>query len=259
MRTSDPVVVLAIVDAVLVGLFFLFRVIPWSRPGPWRLIWFFATLTSSLYILGELAAMLAGGSALDFDHQGPLFGAILAASTSFILVYLHGQRVTERALTLALTDSLTELLNPRAFHARLAVLLERHEPFALVYIDVDGLKRVNDLRGHDRGDELLQSFAKIVRETIRAEDVAARLGGDEFAVLLPGADEATARSVAERVLAEFRERTARLVGTLQVGASAGIATSADGATAAQLLNAADGAMYRAKAAGGNRVTLAHGS
>lgn len=90
------VLALAIIDATLVALFFLFRVLPWSSRGPWRLVWMLATLTSMCFILGEAQAAVVGGEALAPEHQGPLFGAILSASAAFIFVYLHGPRSLER-------------------------------------------------------------------------------------------------------------------------------------------------------------------
>src|SRR3981081_1660515 len=77
----EPLVVLAIVDALLVALFFLFRVLPWSRPGPWRLIWLIAGMTAILFIAAELVALSTQGTALSIEHQIPLFGAIFAVTT----------------------------------------------------------------------------------------------------------------------------------------------------------------------------------
>ena len=129
---TEPLVVLAIVDALLVALFFLFRVLPWSRPGPWRLIWLVAGMTSVLFIAAELVALDAQGTALSVEHQIPLFGAIFAVTTGFILTYLSGQRVTERALTLSETDALTELGNARAFDLHLGDLANGRRQFALM-------------------------------------------------------------------------------------------------------------------------------
>jgi hypothetical protein len=78
---SEGVVILAILDAALVAMFFVFRVLPWAKPGPWRLIWIIATLAVALFSLGEASAMVRGGTAVSFEVQGPLFGAILATTT----------------------------------------------------------------------------------------------------------------------------------------------------------------------------------
>src|SRR5216684_3575532 len=150
--SQDGVVILAILDASLVALFFLFRVLPWSEPGPWRLIWITASLAAMLFSLGELEAMIKGGDALAFEVQGPLFAAILAMTACFILVYMHGARIGSRAIALALTDDLTQLPNSRAFSETLAARLHQPEPFSLAYIRLDGLGVVNDVLGPSRGD-----------------------------------------------------------------------------------------------------------
>src|SRR3982074_2202291 len=166
---SEGIVVLAILDAVLVSMFFLFRVLPWSKPGPWRLIWIIATLTAALFSLGEAAALMQRGTAVAFEVQRPLFGALLALTTCFMLVYLHGSRISEHALTLAFTDDLTHLPNARAFSARLDDRMRGGDPFSLAYIELSGLGSINDLYGVGRGDEFLKSFAAILGQNARED------------------------------------------------------------------------------------------
>jgi diguanylate cyclase (GGDEF)-like protein len=253
---TEPLVVLAIVDALLVALFFLFRVLPWSRPGPWRLIWLIAGMTSILFIAAELVALNTQGTALSIEHQIPLFGAIFAVTTGFILTYLSGQRVTDRALTLSETDELTELGNARAFDLHLGDLARRHQQFALMYMDVDGLKKVNDRLGHGAGDAALRRIAKVLRASLRPKDQAARLGGDEFAILLVGADAGAAQAAADRVLAGIASENEALEPEQRVGASIGIVPDAQRFTTTEAVRAADSAMYASKTAGGSRVTIA---
>ena len=253
---TEPLVVLAIVDALLVALFFLFRVLPWSRPGPWRLIWLVAGMTSVLFIAAELVALDAQGTALSIEHQIPLFGAILAVTTGFILTYLSGQRVTERALTLSETDALTELGNARAFDLHLGDLAHGRRQFALMYMDVDGLKKVNDTLGHGAGDAALRRVATVLRASLRGKDQAARLGGDEFAILLPGADPEAARAAGERVLAGLAADNELVEPAHRVGASIGIVADAQRFTTTEAVRAADTAMYASKMSGGSRVTIA---
>src|SRR5260370_19497803 len=124
---TEPLVVLAIVDALLVAMFFLFRVVPWAKPGPWRLIWLVAGMTSVLFIAAELVALTSQGTALALEHQIPLFGAIFAVTVGFILTYLGGQQVTERALTLSETDGLTGLGDARAVDLHLSELMKRKQ------------------------------------------------------------------------------------------------------------------------------------
>jgi len=250
---TEPLVVLGIVDALLVAMFFLFRVLPWSRPGPWRLIWLVAGMTSILFIASELVALTTQGTALALEHQIPLFGAIFAVTVGFILTYLGGQRVTDRALTLSETDDLTQLGNARAFDLHLSDLVRRQVRFALVYLDVDGLKKVNDSHGHAEGDLALKDVTAVLLRCIRKADQAARLGGDEFALLLPGADPAIAQGIAERVLAGLANGTAP---ERRVGASIGIVPDAQRFTTTEAVRKADTAMYASKTAGGSRITIA---
>jgi len=249
---TEPVVVLAIVDALLVAMFFLFRVLPWSRPGPWRLIWLIAGMTSILFIAAELVALQVQGTALSIEHQIPLFGAIFAATAGFILTYLGGQRVTERALTLAETDELTKLGNARAFDMQLSDLTRRHQRFALLYLDVDGLKGVNDTHGHGEGDLALTHVAGVLKGSLRVRDFAARLGGDEFALILPETDPASARGIAERILDGVAQEP---VPGRRVGASIGIVLEAQRFTTTEAVRVADTAMYASKTAGGSRITV----
>jgi len=153
---------------------------------------------------------------------------------------------------LASRDPLTDTLNRRAFHAE----LERSPVGALLMLDLDGFKDVNDAHGHEAGDELLRVIAAAVGRRLRRDDVLARIGGDEFAVLLPGCsiDEATA--VAHDLTAIVADQ--RFVfGGVECGvtASIGISTVEMGDTPAEVLAAADRAMYSAKAVGGGRVRL----
>src|SRR4051794_35880106 len=108
----------------------------------------------------------------------------------------------ERLKLVAATDGLTELANHRHFHERLRAELqdarEHGRPLAVAALDVDGFKKVNDERGHARGDEALRLAAQALEKAVRASDLVSRLGGDDFAILLEGADSAFARDVTER-------------------------------------------------------------
>ena len=161
----------------------------------------------------------------------------------------HGER---RARHLALHDSLTGLPNRRCFGEQLDRALAQVEPahpgLALFYIDLDGLKAINDRHGHDTGDELLKIVAARLRAALREQDVVSRLGGDEFACLLTdllNREQLThlACKLFDIVSAPIQIGDCRLV----VRASIGIATCpADGRTDAALLKHADTAMYCAK-------------
>lgn len=162
------------------------------------------------------------------------------------------RRVLEEELKhLAFHDSLTGLPNRALFLDRVEHALQRRgheeEKLAVMLIDLDDFKLVNDTRGHATGDALLVAVAERLRSCMRAEDTAARLGGDEFAVLtegLPSAEEA--RALAERVLTALRDPYGIADEPITVRASVGVATSKFASEAAELLRQADLAMYAAK-------------
>ena len=160
---------------------------------------------------------------------------------------------------LAMIDPLTKLYNRRGLDLELerALAISRRQkaPVALLLIDLDGMKRVNDHLGHPEGDKVLRAVGAALRQSVRAADAAARLGGDEFAVVMPTTDLAGAQVVAERVRKAIAE-----LGFPEVTASIGVATFSGGAEpepvpaqATRLVCAADGALYQAKRTGKNRV------
>jgi diguanylate cyclase (GGDEF)-like protein len=125
--------------------------------------------------------------------------------------------------------------------------------FAILFIDLDGFKRVNDTRGHEVGDELLREVGRRLRASVRQNDTAARLGGDEFVVLLEDVTKPQhAAMVAEKILLAVASTTDESRVSLDVTASIGISFyPADGADQATLMKNADSAMYRAKKQGKN--------
>ncbi|MBE2317460.1 diguanylate cyclase [Solirubrobacter sp. CPCC 204708] len=148
---------------------------------------------------------------------------------------------------LASRDPLTDALNRRAFDAELS----RCPAGALLLLDLDGFKDINDVHGHEAGDEVLRGIAGVVGGRLRRDDVLARLGGDEFAVLLPRCPMDEAASVGADLLALIAARRFEFDGVERgVTASIGIAP-----VGADTLAAADRAMYDAKAVGGGRVRI----
>ena len=151
------------------------------------------------------------------------------------------------------TDPLTGLGNLRHLQTQLAQLLDlnkRYErPFAVLLMDVDGLKRINDAHGHQAGDRILVQLAMALRRQIRNVDVAARLGGDEFCVLAPEQDAEAAVTLGGRLARAVTEEVATPDET-SVGLSVGVVSCPEHGTEAEvLIDGADRAMYRAKAAG----------
>lgn len=154
---------------------------------------------------------------------------------------------------LATTDELTGVANQRGLLEAGREMLERtrgSERLTVVFVDVDGLKIVNDMHGHAAGDELIRSVADVLRRTFRPQDTVARIGGDEFAILVGASSEELAGDLVARV----QER----LDQAQVSASIGVATSADGVEDVDLdalLEEADTAMYTAKLARKGRGRL----
>lgn len=156
------------------------------------------------------------------------------------------------------TDPLTGLANRRAFDAALDRLLAGGAGGGCVAVlDLDFFKRVNDRYGHHAGDRVLVAFADIARGAVREGDLVARLGGEEFGLLLPGADPDRARRICERVRSVVAETGVPVGETVvRVTASIGLAVPVAGATRAEVLRAADEALYQAKADGRDRLRLA---
>jgi len=158
----------------------------------------------------------------------------------------------------ALTDALTGLYNHRHFQERLRSELERasrsKDATALLLLDIDDFKKVNDIYGHSMGDKILVALAEVLKETVRASDVPCRIGGEEFAVILPSCDAGDALGLATRLLNNFAELDFEEVGGLSV--SLGISQGPEHAmNPRELLTYAEAAMLTAKAKGGNRVIL----
>jgi diguanylate cyclase (GGDEF)-like protein len=174
-------------------------------------------------------------------------------------------RVHQEAQRLSLTDPLTGLWNYRYLRESIRREVERASRFgrmlAVLALDLDRFKEVNDTYGHTAGDAVLVEFARRVSGVVREVDLAFRQGGEEFVVLLPETDADGAAIVARRIGAAVRDDTFDIDGTadIAVTVSIGIAVfPGHAATAQAVLNAADGALYAAKAAGRDGFRVAPG-
>ena len=167
------------------------------------------------------------------------------------------KRAEQLAWRSANHDGLTDLPNRLSLEQSLTELIGEEPPadrrFALLFLDLDRFKTINDTLGHDVGDEVLRIVSARMTEAVRGDDIVARLGGDEFVVLLPHiASDATIDIIAQRIIRRIREPMEVGGHELFVGASIGIATYPDDGLAARaLVSHADAAMYRAKRSGGN--------
>lgn len=184
------------------------------------------------------------------------------ATAGRVLVFrdVTERRQLERELRqLAYTDRLTGLPNRALLHDRLAQAIvmarRRNAPVAVLFLDLDRFKNINDSLGHEIGDRVLVAVAQRLRRCLRAEDTLARLGGDEFAILLPEiADRRDTHLVTDKCLSALSSYEEIDGHELSVNASIGVAVfPQDGADVQHLLRSADAAMYRAKARGGGRA------
>lgn len=171
------------------------------------------------------------------------------------------QSVTN-TLALAVTDELTGLYNRRYFDRHLSLMLEKAQSqdrdMAVMLIDMDFFKSVNDTHGHDTGDAVLREFADRLRRNIRGVDLACRFGGEEFVVLMPDTDWRQAQGVAERVRQAVAEKVFATSNArpLTLTVSVGLALNeSDLDTPEMMLKRADVALYRAKREGRNRVVF----
>jgi diguanylate cyclase (GGDEF)-like protein len=174
------------------------------------------------------------------------------------------ESANRRLAELAITDPLTGLYNRRHFDERLLEAARRCAAgdggVALILVDIDHFKRINDRHGHPTGDEVLRQVSRLLAESLRPSDLLARIGGEEFAVLAADGNAEEGRQLGQRLLERIRSASPLAVGRLRIplSVSLGLAACRSGRGAAQtmaerLLSQADGALYAAKAGGRNRL------
>ena len=180
--------------------------------------------------------------------EGLMLGAVVDAAD---LARIHA-RMAHSYRRLAYEDAVTKGPNRRAFDDRLALLADSPEaaPVAILMVDLDDFKQVNDTFGHAAGDEVLRAVSKAIDSCLREGDFAARLGGDEFASLLPRTEIKEAELVATRALGAIRA----VGGREALTATIGVAALREGPRRSML--EADLALYRAKAGGGDSISVA---
>ena len=205
--------------------------------------------------LGVLALDRASRNAFDQDEVQPLESVadICAAA-------IQNANYFDRMKQLAYVDGLTGIFNRRYFEMRIAEELERASRFmarmAVIMVDIDHFKRLNDEFGHLLGDEVLRGVSNILKQQLRKVDMVSRFGGEEFAVIVPETTGANALAVAEKLRRQVEAHPFPGV-PRPVTISCGVADyPTQGATRDELVAAADSALYQAKQAGRNRVIAA---
>lgn len=203
--------------------------------------------------LGLLAPLVFGG----FSRREELIlvlaeAACLGAVAVGVVLLVRRLRISNEALwALARRDELTGVGNYRALHERLAAEIARHDrhgrEFALVLLDLDGFKQVNERHGHLEGDRLLTEIGRSLRKEVRGEDSVFRQGGDEFAVIVPEVNAEEAGEVAKRLRGRVSRRGFGSDEMRPVTAATGFAMfPADGRTVDDLLGVADADLFSAK-------------
>ncbi|WP_186332240.1 sensor domain-containing diguanylate cyclase [Bordetella genomosp. 13] len=238
---------LDVVEALFLRMFlFSLPIIALCLAGIW---WLAQFVSVPLRTLADAAGELGSNQATDqirgvngwYFEVEQLRGAMLRAASA--VAGRIGRLKRERA-----SDPLTGLLNRRGADEALGEARHQGVPMAVVLLDVDNFKQINDTRGHAAGDEVLRGLADVVRAQVREDDIAARMGGEELAVFVPGVDRADGLGFAERLRAAVQ---AQLGG---VTVSIGVARWPDhGSTMEAVFAQADQAMYDAKRAGKNCV------
>jgi diguanylate cyclase (GGDEF)-like protein len=191
-----------------------------------------------------------------FDEQASPLADALAGQAARAVAGLRLQQRLEHA---AMHDDTTGLPNRRLLEETVeTAVIARQTDLAVLFVDLDGFKDVNDQQGHQVGDEVLREVALRLQSTVREHDIVSRYGGDEFVILCEVASEDAALEVAERVRLCVSEPYEMLPPGLAVGASVGVAVASTAPELGgidRLVRLADQAMYRAKNAGGNRVAV----
>ena len=202
---------------------------------------------------GALGVLHATGP----DHQPPDVDTVerLSVLAAEVGTRIGTVRAVARTQLQASTDPLTGLPNRRNLEEQVSLLLAQNMPFAVVLADLDHFKQINDTYGHDAGDRALRLFARILRSSLRPDDIPARYGGEEFAIVLPNCDAHVAVATLERIRESLT--LALLDGRCPAfTASFGVAMSDNADAFDDIIAIADEALFAAKDAGRNRVIVA---
>ena len=220
-----------------------------------------ARTISGVLIFQESSGFLQGNAVQTYSFMTAFVGLLV---TSMGFVFMGKDRADAINHRLAAVDDLTGVANRRAIIAALDLDVARavrsREPLALMMLDIDHFKQVNDRWGHQAGDAVLRAVAQGLQQRVRAQDLIGRYGGEEFLLVLPHTAREGAQQLAQELCAAVQATPCTwgeesIPVTVSIGVFAGCLEP--GVQSDQLLQAADSAMYRAKAAGRNAVAMAH--
>lgn len=238
----------------------------WLAVARWTAVVGLVSVAISVGISHAIMSMLSQG----LNGPGLMAAIVLPLLLGGPMTFWHLVRLQQLCLAnqklqvLASTDWLTACLNRRAFthlvsdHLSLAQEPHQLPQGALLVIDADHFKTINDHYGHDRGDEALLLMARIIKSKVRKGDLVSRIGGEEFGVFLRGADQETAGLIAERMRKGINAASFTPEGTAHaLSASIGGAVFAGRISFTELFRIADQNLYRAKRSGRNRLEIGH--
>ena len=221
----------------------------------------FGLIATLYFYLGHATYYQSGIQALQLSEIMILFAPFLLVGYITTLLSADLQRATDHLTEISNTDELTGLKNRRAFNTTLKDEIRKasryKRPFAILMIDADNLKPVNDEFGHEAGDKLIKMIAGVIRESVRDVDLVARYGGDEYVVLMSESNRTNAGVVAERIRkavenTSFNESGKRIYTTVSIGIASFPTDTQNGE---ELLAIADKRLYICKSTGKNVISL----
>lgn len=207
--------------------------------------------------------LMVGRDPFSEEYFDTLLYLYMSLATAFVFSFM-GFAIGKRELMitdLALTDGLTSLYNKRYFTNRLEQEFGRHlrneSPMAIIQIDIDFFKKINDSFGHQAGDEVLKKISLLIKDNCRKNEIAARVGGEELSIIAFDCEETEANLLAERIRKKIKELDFTSLGmALPISASFGVAMADNSTkTARELYQHADEALYVAKKTGRDKVCL----